>query len=42
MSTKNKNIASQALLEMDAITSAIKEESKKSMKSLYLKQLRLL
>ena len=34
MSTKNKNIASQALLEMDAITSAIKEESKKSMKSL--------
>jgi len=34
MSTKNKSIASQALLEMDAITSAIKEESKKSMKSL--------
>lgn len=30
MSTKNKNIASQALLEMDAITSAIKEESKKA------------
>ena len=30
MSVKNKNIASQALLEMDAITSAIKEESKKS------------
>ena len=30
MSTKNKSIASQALLEMDAITSAIKEESKKS------------
>ena len=30
MSTKNKSIASQALLEMDAITSAIKEESKNS------------
>lgn len=34
MSTKNKNIASQALLEMDAITSAIKEESKKSLNAL--------
>jgi hypothetical protein len=32
MSTKNKkNIASQALLEMDAITSAIKEESKNTL-----------
>ena len=31
MSTKNKkSIASQALLDMDAITNAIKEESKKS------------
>ena len=34
MSTKNKSIASQALLEMDAITSAIKEESKKSINNL--------
>lgn len=34
MSTKNKSIASQALLEMDAITSAIKEESKKSLNTL--------
>lgn len=34
MSTKNKNIASQALLEMDAITSAIKEESKNSLNTL--------
>lgn len=35
MSTKNKkSVASQALLEMDAITSAIKEESKKSINAL--------
>lgn len=34
MSTKNKSIASQALLEMDAITSAIKEESKKYINTL--------
>ena len=35
MSTKNKkSVVSQALLEMDEITSAIKEESKKSIKNL--------
>lgn len=34
MSTKNKSVAAQALLEMDSITSAIKEESKKSIKNL--------
>lgn len=34
MSTKNKSVATQALLEMDSITSAIKEESKKSIKNL--------
>lgn len=35
MSTKkNKSMVSQALLEMDEITSAIKEESKKSLKNL--------
>lgn len=34
MSTQNKSIASQALLEMDAITSAIKEESKKYINTL--------
>lgn len=35
MSTKNnKSVVSQALMDMDAITSAIKEESKKSIKSL--------
>lgn len=35
MSTKNKkNVASQALLEMDAITSAIKEESKNTLNTL--------
>jgi hypothetical protein len=35
MSTKNKkSVASQALLEMDAITSALKEESKKSLNTL--------
>ena len=34
MSTKNKNLASQALLEMDAITSAIKEESKNTLNTI--------
>ena len=35
MSTKNKkSVASQALLEMDAITSAIKEESKNTLNTL--------
>lgn len=35
MSTKNKkSVASQALLDMDALTSAIKEESKKSLNTL--------
>lgn len=34
MSTKKNSIASQALLDMDAITSAIKEESKKSLNAL--------
>lgn len=34
MSTKNKSIASQALLEMDAITSALKEESKNTISNL--------
>lgn len=34
MSTKNKNIASQALMDMDAITSAIKEESRKTLNTL--------
>lgn len=33
MATKNKSFASKALLEMDEITSAIKEESKKSLSS---------
>lgn len=33
MATKNKSFASKALLEMDDITSAIKEESKKSLTS---------
>lgn len=33
MATKNKSFASRALLEMDDITSAIKEESKKSLTS---------
>ena len=31
MSSKKSNIASQALLDMDTIVSAIKEESKKSL-----------
>ena len=41
MSTKNKkNIASQALLDMDAITSAIKEESRKSINLLLAEAVR--
>lgn len=41
MSTKNKkNLASQALLEMDAITSAIKEESKNTLNTLLAEAVR--
>lgn len=41
MSTKNKkNLASQALLEMDAITSAIKEESKNTLNALLAEAVR--
>lgn len=41
MSTKNKkNLASQALLEMDAITSAIKEESKNTLNTLLSEAIR--
>lgn len=41
MSTKNnKNLASQALLEMDAITSAIKEESKNTLNILLAEAVR--
>ena len=41
MSTKNKtNIASQALMDMDAITSAIKEESRKTLDTLLTEAVR--
>ena len=41
MSTKNKkSVASQALLEMDAITSAIKEESKNTLNTLLAEAVR--